>query len=322
MNPVHRGSREPEVPFANVSAWRAAVRVLRSTAAGALDSLSTVIFPADCRVCGLPLVGFSLLPVCNACWNDLPAQTGLLCVRCGEALDAVPGSDGDARCRPCNAVAPDFEKAVAHGVYESKLRALLHLLKYDGIEPVAKRLGAELADEVLAIPDLPGELLAVPVPLHGGKRRTRGFNQSELLARGLMSAMRQRRPEMQINLAAALLVRQRATESQAGLNPHERRRNVRGAFFVPKPETIAGRDVLLVDDIYTTGATARACSTALLRAGARRVWVATVARAQKQRIERREDLELRETEGRELPMEQDFVLWEEGRPVQTGGDAR
>jgi ComF family protein len=190
------------------------------------------------------------------------------------------------------------------------------------IEPVAKRLGAMLADEVLAIPDLPRELLAVPVPLHGGKRRTRGFNQSELLARGLMSAMRRRQPEMQIRLAAALLVRQRATESQAGLNPHERRRNVRGAFSVPHPETIAGRDVLLVDDIFTTGATARACSTALRRAGARRVWVATVARAQKQRTEQREDIELREPEGRELPMQEDFAFWEEGRPVQTGGDAR
>jgi ComF family protein len=225
-------------------------------------------------------------------------------------------------CRPCRATPPDFTTAVAFGVYQNELRSLLHLLKYDGMEPLAMRLGALLADAVLAIPDLPPDLLVVPVPLYGKKRRSRGFNQSELLARGLMAAIRQRRPETHIKLAAALLVRQRATESQAGLTPRARRANVRGAFFVPHPETIKGRNVLLVDDIYTTGATARACSTALRRAGAAAVWVATVARAQKQHTAQPEDVHLREPAWPELPMEQDFVFWEEGRPVSTGGDAR
>jgi ComF family protein len=315
------------------------VRVLRSTTTGTLNSLCSVIFPADCRVCGLPLAGFTLLPVCSPCWNDLPSQTGLLCARCGEALDSDPSLAGEAVCRPCRAIPPDFARAVAHGIYQGKLRTLLHLLKYDGMEPLAKRLGALLADQVLAIPDLPADLLAVPVPLYGKKRRSRGFNQSERLARGLIAAVRQGRPETQIKLAAALLVRQRATESQAGLSPHQRRVNVRGAFFVPKPETIAGRNVLLIDDIYTTGATARACSTALRRAGAASVWVATVARAQREHATQPEDLRIREPAAAELPMEQDFALWEEegrnhpitpeagatgtlARSVSTGGDAR
>jgi ComF family protein len=218
---------------------------------------------------------------------------------------------------------PDFDKAVAHGVYQSKLRTLLHLLKYEGVEALAKPLGALLADQVLAIPGLPADLLAVPVPLFRKKRRSRGFNQSDLLARGMMSALRQRRPGIQIKLAPALLVRRRETASQAGLDPHQRRANVRGAFFVPKPETICGRHVVLVDDIYTTGATARACSAALRRAGAASIWVATVARAQKEHTAQKpEDLHLREPEDSELPIEQDFVFWEEGRTVSTGGDAR
>ncbi len=340
VGPVHRGIREPEVTPSDESAWRAVVRVLRSTGLGALDSLSTVIFPADCRVCGLPLVGFTLLPVCSSCWNDLSPQSDVLCARCGEALgsDLVsdlasdPDSVEAAICRPCQTVPPDFAKAVAHGVYDDKLRTLLHLLKYDGIEGIATRLGALVADRVAAIPGLPDKLLAVPVPLYGKKRKTRGFNQSELLARGLMAELRRLRPEMRIKLAAALLVRRRETQSQAGLSPHERRENVRGAFFVPRPKVVAGRDILLVDDIYTTGATARACSTALMRAGARTVWVATVARAQRERDRTRERAEAlgeglqsreperdaeRDSENPEIPMEEDFAMWEErGRSAE------
>jgi ComF family protein len=299
------------------------VRVLRSTSAATLDSLSSVLFPADCRVCGLPLAGFTLLPVCSSCWNDLPEQSGPLCARCGEALDWDTSSQGaEVLCRPCRVSPPGFTQAVAHGVYRSKLRALLHLLKYDGMEPLAKRLGALLADPILAIPDLPANLLMVPVPLYGKKRRSRGFNQSELLARGCIAALRRRRPRMRIDLDPALLVRQRATESQAGLTPHQRRENVRGAFAVPRPDAVTGRPILIIDDIYTTGATVRACSTELRRAGAASVWVATVARAQKEQASRPENFHLREPSAPELPMEQDFVFWEEGRPVSTGGLAR
>jgi ComF family protein len=299
-------------------------RVLRSTTGSAFDSLTTVLFPADCRVCGLPLSGFTLLPVCSSCWNDLPAQTGALCVRCGEALTHPVAPDGrsdqdgapDASlCRICRAAAPPFEKAVAHGVYADKLRALVHLLKYEGMEPLASRLGALAAEQALAVEGLPRELVVAPVPLWPSKGRQRGFNQAELLARGAIAAMRMRRPEMRVRLVAGALERRRATESQAGLSPHERRANVRGAFFVPKPATVDGQDVLLIDDIYTTGATARACAQALKSAGARRVWVATVARAQ------REDAQVgaAAVEDVEIPIEQDVALWDEqGRNESRG----
>jgi ComF family protein len=303
------------------AAWRAVARVLRSTIGSAFDSLTTVLFPADCRVCGQPLSGFTLLPVCNSCWKDLPAQTGTLCARCGESLahpvasenrsDKGGAADGGAAagdlCRICRAAAPPFEEAVAHGVYADKLRTLVHLLKYDGMEGLAGRLGALAAEQALAVEGLPEDLVVVPVPLWAGKRRQRGFNQAELLARGVIAAVEVRRPEMRVRLMAGALERQRATESQAGLSPHERRANVRGAFFVAKPAAVDGRDVLLIDDIYTTGATARACVHALKGAGARRVWVATVARAQ------REDARVgaAAVEDVEIPMEQDVALWDE-----------
>ncbi len=124
---------------------------------------------------------------------------------------------------------------MAHGVYDDTLRTLLHLLKYDGIEGLAKRLGSLVADEVLAIEGLPAELVVVPVPLYKKKRRTRGFNQAELLARGVMAAMRRRRPEMQIKLAGALLRRQRATESQAGLTRTSAVKMSAALFLFPSP---------------------------------------------------------------------------------------
>ena len=251
----------------------------------------------------------------------MPAQSGSLCLRCGEALDAG-APEIELLCRPCRAAAPPFEKAIAWGIYRDNLRTLLHLLKYEDMQPVAKRLGALLAQRLLEVPGLPGDLLIVPVPLFRGKRRQRGFNQSELLARSLMAVLRRRRPELKLQLAAGALERQRSTESQAGLSPHQRRQNVRGAFIVPRPQVVENRHVLLIDDIYTTGATARACSLALRRAGAASIWVATVARAQKEFVVPSFLGHPVESPGTEIPMEEDFAYWGEGRTAQTGGIER
>lgn len=301
-----------EVPPSGDSAWRAVVRVLRSTAQGSaqsiLDSLSATLFPADCRVCGLPLATFTFLPVCASCWDRLPAQSGALCACCGEALAFDPALAQETLCRLCRTTPTPFRKAVAWGVYRDGLRALLHLLKYDGMHPLAKRLSVLLAEPVLSIPDLPGELTVVPVPLYGAKRRQRGFNQAEALARSVIPVLRHRRPELRISLASGLLVRERSTQSQANLTPHQRRENVRGAFSAPRPEATRDRHLLLIDDIYTTGATARACAQALRRAGAASVWVATVARAQKEEMPRQTAMAV----PIEIPMHEDVAFWDQG----------
>lgn len=293
------------LPSRQTTAWRAVVRVLRSTA----GSLASVLFPADCRLCGDPLVSFSRVPVCDSCWANLPAQTGLRCSRCGEPLGVSDFGEGaGVLCRVCRQVPPPFERAVAHGSYADTLRALVHLLKYDGMEPIAARLGALLAKRV-AVEDLPSGVLVVPVPLHARRRRSRGFNQSELLARALCATLSKLRPGWSGEVAPKALVRRWETASQTGLNARQRRLNLRGAFSAPKPDRLRGRDVLLVDDVYTTGATARACSQALQRAGAARVWVATVARTTRQEF--LPGFALRATS--EPPMEQDVALWDESR---------
>jgi ComF family protein len=176
---------------------------------------------------------------------------------------------------------------VAYGAYHGQLRSLVHLLKYEGMQPVAGRLGTLLADSLESFAcsaAAPRRMLVIPVPMHPIKQRQRGFNHAELLARAAIAEMRCRHPQYALHLEISLLKRVRITVSQAGLTTHQRRQNLRGAFFAPKPGRLTGQHVLLIDDIYTTGATARACSRVLRNAGAASVRVATVARAQREGV--------------------------------------
>jgi ComF family protein len=175
---------------------------------------------------------------------------------------------------------PPFEKAVAYGSYAGGLRDLIHLLKYQQVRPAANILGRMLAEAAADIEkEIPaGVVMVVPVPLHARKRSQRGFNQAELIARAAVKQLA--RPD-RYQLSTGVLVRRRETESQIGLTRHQRRENLRDAFVVTDAGQISNRHVLLVDDVFTTGATASECARVLRRAGAARVWVATVARALK-----------------------------------------
>ena len=180
----------------------------------------------------------------------------------------------------CRRIDPTFARAVAYGSYESGLRELIHLLKYGGVRPAANVLGRMLAEAIETLTaEFPADSVAmVPVPLHRVRLRQRGFNQAELIARAALktSAVRDR-----MHLCAGILERTRETTSQIGLTSHQRRANLRGAFRVAQPEMVKGREVLVMDDVYTTGATVSECARVLRRAGASRVWVATVARTLK-----------------------------------------
>ena len=182
----------------------------------------------------------------------------------------------------CRLAPPPFRRAIAYGLYDGRLRDLVHALKYQGLRPIARELGRRLAVAIARLgPDAPHEMLVVPVPLHRTKHASRGFNQARLLAEEAVKAFSAAYPNWKLTLTPDTLVRQRATGSQAGLTPRQRRINLRRAFAVPDPAAVSGKHVLVVDDILTTGATARAAARALVDAGAESVWVATLARARR-----------------------------------------
>jgi ComF family protein len=202
------------------------------------------------------------------------------CARCGDTVDA---SAEAGVCRACRLAPPTFVRAVAYGLYRGRLKDAIHALKYERLHAAARGLGWMLA---AAIAPLAGEaaegLVVIPVPLHKRKQAQRGFNQARALALEAVRVLKKSHPKWRLALEASALVRVRATESQAGLTPRQRRLNVRAAFRVSDAAAVQGKNVLVIDDIMTTGATARAAALALQRAGAANVWVATLARARRE----------------------------------------
>src|SRR5579859_3788137 len=158
-----------------------------SWAGGIAAGLFATLFPSDCRICGAPLINISRLPVCEECLGAMRPIAGGTCCICGErlvspfAFSGTPCAEPDAsaaepRCGLCRRLEPPYVKATAYGSYESGLRELIHLLKYDQVRPAANVLGRMLADAIEDLqPLLSGrEIVVVPVPLHTIKLRQRG----------------------------------------------------------------------------------------------------------------------------------------------------
>ena len=253
-------------------------------AGAALGSLFAAVFPSDCRLCRAPLANISRLPVCDRCLAKIIPFALPRCHLCGDPL--APDSEFLAVeiCANCYIERPLFTRAISHGAYADELRELIHLLKYHQVRPASGVLGRMLAEasEPLLASFESQPILVVPVPLHASKFRQRGFNQSELIARSAIRELGRQAgacSATKLELLTTVLLRRRATESQVGMTRDQRRENIRGAFAVAGKEQIAGREVLLVDDVMTTGATVSECSRMLLDAGVKAVFVATVARA-------------------------------------------
>lgn len=224
-------------------------------------ALQRLLLPPRCLMCGQTHA--DLLDLCAACCTELPRNTPA-CIRC-----AMPLADAGETCGECLKSPPPFERAAAPWLYAGAIANLLPRFKFHA-ELACGRLLATLAQEALEPWEGWREVeLAIPIPLHTDRLRQRGYNQALELARPLARAHG-------LVLAPDRLLRIRDTAAQTRLSGDARRRNLRGAFMacdIPK-----GAGVLLIDDVFTTGATLREAATTVLRAGAARVHVLTMAR--------------------------------------------
>lgn len=256
---------------------------MRAWATAALD----LLFPALCSLCRTKLGPGRRDPLCGGCWGAIERIGPPMCDRCGHPFLTFPapaasdeslpptGQDlvsasppASALCAACIADPPAFDWARAAAPYAGTVRDALHAFKFDGRRALAGPLAELLVEQCAG--RLPGAVDAlVPVPLAPDREHARGFNQAALLA-GRVA------PALGAPVRVRWLTRVRPTPPQTELTGRERRTNVRDAFRADA--AVAGRRVLLVDDILTTGATAGECARALRTRGAREVGVLAVAR--------------------------------------------
>jgi ComF family protein len=241
----------------------------------ALKSLIDLIYPPRCPICQAflqdqnTLQGKQDLPFCQACFKDFTAIESPLCSLCGRPFS--DGAERDRICEDCLRKRPAYDIARAPYLYDGALMTAIQELKYAQRSHLADSLGSLLASFAQTwIGELKGSLI-MPVPLHPRRLRSRGFNQSLLLSRCVAA-----RTGAQLDFLS--LRRTRYTKPQTELSSEERKKNVRKAFEVVKPEAVKGRTIVLVDDVATTGSTLNECAKALKRAGAESVLCLVLAR--------------------------------------------
>lgn len=219
--------------------------------------LLDLLYPPHCAGCGAGGAWY-----CAACRAQTLPVPPPVCRRCGQTMT---GDD----CRSCAATPPVATAVRAATPFEGPVRQAIHRLKYSNLTAVAPTL-ALLLQRAYTEAGWTADLVA-PVPLHPARQRRRGYNQAERLARPLAESLA-------LPSAPGCLRRVRATADQIGLDAGGRRANVAGAFAVARPASVAGRTVLLIDDVATTGCTLDACGRALLDAGATAVYALVLAR--------------------------------------------
>ena len=248
---------------------------LRSQLRGAREALASVLFPAPCRLCGQCLDTAALVPLCRACAASLQQTfSEPLCHRCGRPIVSAAVAEGatEPLCHFCRGYDYAFNRARSFGAYTAGMARAILLLKYANVTPLGKWFAHRLAELAASNRSLYEADVLVPVPLDRGRVRERGYNQAELIARPLARLLG-------IPFKPRLLVRTRPRPNRLRLTRRERWETVRGAYATERGAQVDKLRVLLVDDVFTTGATLDACSKALKGAGAARVVGLTVARA-------------------------------------------
>lgn len=229
------------------------------------------VFPPICLICGCFLKEGKNAPICPECWAEIQLIDPPWCEQCGFPLATSFEGIAAPLCRECREGKRYFHQARAAGIYEGTLRKTIHLFKYGQKKSLHRVLAALLVEHLRQHgSDLKVDFI-IPVPLHWKRLRSRGFNQAELLAR-IISL------NLNLPLLTGNLRRTRFTTPQIELPKEQRLTNLKGAFKVRQREEIEGRSLLLIDDVFTTGATMNECSRTLVEAGAAKVYCLALAR--------------------------------------------
>lgn len=243
-----------------------------SSLRGTWDGLVSLVFPAPCRICGETLASASRIPVCPACLGMLRPLQGVLCDVCGRPLlSTILAQVQHPKCHLCRRGVYHFDLARSYAAYDEAMVRAITLLKYEAVAPLGAWFASRLAEIVQAEPSLFAADVVVPVPLFPTRLRERGYNQAELIGRPFAR-------RLGLPFRAHLLARTKPRPNRLKLSRRERWTSVRGAYNTREPKAVDNARVLLVDDVFTTGATLDACAQALRRAGAAWVGGVTVAR--------------------------------------------
>lgn len=233
------------------------------------DSILTLAYPQSCRICGKSVESSSDGIVCAACWKKTPVFSGneTLCHKCGAFLSEKP-SDFQTFCHTCDE--HFYDRAIAAGIYEHALSASVIHLKHEPF--ISKRLKKVFISR-FENSDFQDAEIIIPVPLSAKRRLERGFNQAEILAETLVKSL-------SLEFDKQSLIRKIHTPiHRAGMDKKGRELTVKNAFEVKRKKLIEGKNILLVDDVLTSGATVSACAKELKKNGAEKVYVLTIARA-------------------------------------------
>jgi ComF family protein len=239
-----------------------------------LRGLFNLLLPPSCPLCGRVLAAGPATAFCPDCLAQFSPLDSPRCPRC--ALPYLPASGSDHLCEACIRKEPPFERVDCLGLYDGGLREAIHRFKFQGAVHLDRAFGRLLAEQLANLRQSFDPELIIAVPLHRQRLRARTYNQSLLLARELGRCWR-------LPVPVRLLRRVRPALQQQGLTGEQRRRNLKGAFALHG--RLRGERVLLVDDVLTTGTTARECASTLLAGGASRVAVAVLGRARLQKLQ-------------------------------------
>ncbi|MCC5909570.1 MAG: ComF family protein [Clostridiaceae bacterium] len=235
-----------------------------------IEALLDLIYPPNinCILCNKYLGGEGEYGICRDCLQQLPFIDHHSCPRCAKP-NRIDTNDATEGCSECSDMRYHFDKVIASVEYKGDIQRLVHKFKYSDATYLAKNM-AEIMTVTLKKHRVSADII-IAVPLHPNKRRQRGYNQSNLLAKYINR-------NLGIHYGKKNLIRKKDTKIMHSLSKTERKQNVEDAFQVIKAYEILGKEVLLIDDVFTTGATVNSCSKELMKLGAKSVTVMAFAR--------------------------------------------